>query len=68
MHRSEAREGVACAACGTVVDLVGGNAYAYGSESALCFDCAVERGGRFDAQQDRWVEAPGLADLAREDD
>jgi len=67
MHRSEAEEMVECAACGATVDTRGTSCFAFGSESALCFDCAVGRGGRFDSGQDRWVEAPRVSDLAREE-
>jgi len=67
MHRSEAGDLVECAACGATVDARAGGSYAIGTESALCFDCAIGRGGKFDAGEDRWVEPPRVSDLARED-
>jgi hypothetical protein len=67
MHRSEAGELVDCAVCGATVDVRGGRAYVFGGGGALCFECAVGRGGSFDAAQDRWVEAPRISDLPRDD-
>lgn len=68
MHRSEAGEMMECAACGATVDARGGRVYAFGTGSALCFECALGRGGSFDAGQDRWVEAPRISDLASDED
>ena len=67
MHRSEAREMSECAGCGAVVDTRASSAFAFGGESVLCFDCAIERGGAFDPDQDRWVEEPRISDLARDE-
>ena len=66
MHRSEGQDLVECAACGATCWKRGAAAsYAFGDQSALCFDCALGRGGKFDAGEDRWVEAPRISDLAR---
>ena len=67
MHRSEAAELMDCAACGATVDVRGARAYAFGTASALCFECALGRGGSYDAAEDRWIEAPRISDLAREE-
>lgn len=67
MHRSEAGEMIDCAVCGATVDSRGSSSFAFGPESALCFDCAIGRGGKFDAGEDRWVEPPRISDLASED-
>jgi hypothetical protein len=37
--------------------------YTFGYDWALCIDCAVRRGGLYDASEDRWVRAPYLDDL-----
>lgn len=36
-----------------------------GGERSLCAECAVRRGGRFDAVQQAWIPLPTLADLPR---
>jgi hypothetical protein len=61
MHRSEDREFVACAVCATAVPP--GVGYGVTEETVLCPDCAMERGGSFDAGTDRWVRAPRVDDL-----
>jgi hypothetical protein len=67
MHRSEVDALANCAVCGASVDTQGAQAYPIGSQSVLCFECALARGGSFDAAQDRWVEAPRIADLVRDE-
>ena len=54
---------VRCVAC--AVDFVTGAdpSYAFGA-SALCWDCAIRRGGVYDADADSWTEAPSVSDLA----
>jgi len=44
-----------------------GNAGHIGDRAALCFECAIARGGSFDEREDRWVVPPGLAGLERDD-
>ena len=36
-----------------------------GNDSILCWDCAVRRGGQFDAELDEWTTSPDIADLRR---
>jgi len=67
MHRSDERSLVECAACGANVDIDLGRSFALGPASALCFECALERGGRFDEATDSWVETPSLSDVAQDD-
>jgi recombinational DNA repair protein (RecF pathway) len=66
MHRSEDRELLACAACGSEVDPRDA-AYAYGGGTALCFACAVKRGGAYDAEQDHWFRDPDISDLPHDE-
>jgi hypothetical protein len=66
MHRSETRESTTCADCGAEISS-SQRVYAFGQESALCWECAVRRGGSYDETHDRWVEAPSTAGLARDD-
>jgi hypothetical protein len=67
MHRSEESEIVACSACGAEISLRGDRVFAFGAASALCWECALGRGGRYDAVHERWEEDPRVADL-REDE
>lgn len=67
MHRSDEQNLVECAACGVQVDINLGRSFTLGSSSALCFECAIERGGSFDEQTDRWTETPRVSDVARDD-
>ena len=61
MHRSEDREFIACVACGEAVPP--GTGYGVSAETVLCPDCALERGGSFDAVTERWVREPRIDDL-----
>ena len=63
MHRSESRELSSCALCGALVD-ARERAFSFGSEGVLCFSCALERGGAYDAEHDRWTQSPDVSDLS----
>jgi hypothetical protein len=63
MHRSEARDLVQCASCRAEISLGRDRGYPVTADSALCFACAVERGGRYDAQHDAWDPGPRLEGL-----
>lgn len=65
MHRSETTEFVACAECGAEISPALERAYAFGEGAALCWACALRRGGTYDEAEDRWVEPPATADLRR---
>ena len=68
MHREEWDELTNCIDCGTPVDV--GRERGYQSEGgwALCWDCALARGARFDENEDRWTVQPDVVGLAAEDD
>lgn len=68
MHRSEEGELVRCADCGAEVSLRADRTFAFGTASALCWECSVKRGGRYDATHERWEESPSVGDLGRDDD
>lgn len=40
--------------------------YDGGNGVRLCWECALRRGGTFDAKQDRWVALPDISDLPDE--
>ena len=63
MHRSESRELLGCIACGALVDPREG-VYGFGTESGICLQCALRRGGVYDAAYDRWTQSPDVSDLA----
>jgi hypothetical protein len=68
MHRSEERELLSCASCGAELSAVSDRVFVFGGESALCFECSLERGGRYDAARDRWTVAPRVDDLPPAED
>jgi hypothetical protein len=67
-HREELEDQVACADCGALVARGGERGYAFGEASVLCFACAERRGGSYDADEDRWTNAPSLRGLRAADD
>ncbi len=58
MHKEEAEALALCADCGTAILPGSERAYAFGDGSVLCWDCAIVRGGTYDAEEDRWVRRP----------
>jgi hypothetical protein len=67
MHRSESEEIVDCVDCGTPLDVDRERGYRGSGDWALCQACALERGGRFDEEEDRWTVAPNTLDLPVEE-
>ena len=63
MHRSEALDLVACLSCGAEVSLGVDRVFPVTEDAALCFACAVRRGGSYSESHDRWTHAPNLNDL-----
>jgi hypothetical protein len=66
MDREEWEGADSCAACGGPVTSGAERGFSFGLQNVLCFGCAVERGGRYDAERDTWTESPNVADLADE--
>lgn len=64
MHRSEAAEATRCAVCGATIWIGQGRGYCFGSDRFLCWDCALERGGRYDPDLDEWTDPPNCSDVA----
>jgi hypothetical protein len=56
----EAGDGPSCRDCG---EPTGERAYGFGDSEALCWSCALRRGGSYDADQGRWAVAPDTSDL-----
>lgn len=65
MHRSEAEALTTCADCGVEFDVARDRGYAVGSNVAICFECAVKRGGSYDGMFERWVDEPRVEGLVQ---
>ncbi len=63
MHRSEERQLATCADCGARFDAVSDRGFGIDAESALCWTCALRRGGTWDEEREQWSTEPGVADL-----
>jgi hypothetical protein len=55
-----------CIGCGAEMWPALDRAFACGPDAFLCFECAERRGGVYEADEDRWTEAPDVADLPDE--
>lgn len=55
-----------CVECGARVDVASSRACALSDEYFLCWECALRRGGVYDAATERWVEAPSTQGLPDE--
>jgi hypothetical protein len=52
-----------CADCSEEIDLASERGFPVGADGALCFRCALARGGSWDESRQRWVVEPEYADL-----
>lgn len=66
VDRSEETALAWCADCGAELDPEVERGFRFGEQRALCFACAVRRGGTWDEAHDRWADEPDLADLPPE--
>lgn len=65
MHREEPELTLSCAACGAIVDPETDRApYDLDLDRVLCWRCATKRGGVWDADEERWVEAPDASGIS----
>ncbi len=64
MHEAESSELVSCAVCGAELCVATDRGFAFASNGALCWECSVRRGGRYDSLHERWDVAPQVSDLA----
>ncbi|HBZ71158.1 MAG TPA: hypothetical protein DEP35_16065 [Deltaproteobacteria bacterium] len=64
--RSELEEFAACALCRAQIALGDDRSFAFGNDQVMCWECSLGRGGRYDAQHERWEVAPHIADLLGE--
>lgn len=68
MHRETLAELVDCADCGAPVDVGRERGYQGAGNWALCQACALERGGHFDENEDRWTVQPEVTGLRPDDE
>lgn len=64
MHRSETYDLVHCVSCEEEISADDRRAYLFGDGAALCYECAIERGGRYDEGRDDWTRAPDVSAFA----
>lgn len=55
-----------CADCGVGLNVGRERGYVAG-ERVICWACALERGGSFDSNKDRWTVAPRTDDLSEDE-
>ena len=63
MHHQESDEQVRCASCGALIAPDTERGYGFGFDNYVCWECALQRGGVYDADQDRWRIVPDVQDL-----
>lgn len=55
---------VPCARCGARIWPERERGYRFGEQQALCWECALALGGRYDGERERWVQTPNITGLA----
>jgi hypothetical protein len=55
-----------CSLCGAQVSEESEGIFGFGTQNVLCGECAIARGGRYDALRDAWEVAPDLTGLPDE--
>jgi hypothetical protein len=57
-----------CASCGELIAEGLTPSYELDEQIVLCWACAIERGGRYDEESDRWVVPPDTRDLVKDEE
>lgn len=57
---------VSCIGCGAELWPDVDRAFATGPDTFLCFECAEQRGGVYDADEDSWTRPPDVSGLVDE--
>ena len=60
----EEAEVIPCTGCGVGVRAGERGFVEPGAQEVLCWDCAIQRGGQYDAEREIWSIAPEVTDLA----
>jgi hypothetical protein len=63
MHRSDKSDLVVCSDCGASVNSGCDREFEFGGTLVLCFECSLNRGGRYDEAKDLWSHAPTFDDI-----
>jgi hypothetical protein len=63
--RVDDRAANSCAGCGSPLSGQNERSYVFADDAALCWRCALDRGGSYDAAGDTWTRAPNVEDLRR---
>ena len=66
MHTQEWNELVDCNDCGATIAPNADAGFVTSEVFAVCLQCAVARGGVYDASQDRWIVPPDVTDVPDE--
>jgi hypothetical protein len=66
MEPEELDELVECWECGETVSPSEDSVFQFGDRAVLCLECAIRRGGAYDAIEERWTRPPSTADLPDE--
>ena len=68
MHRVGMNTVVDCAECEAPVDVGRERCYRGEGNWALCWGCAIARGGQFDENEGRWTRLPDVIGLTPQDE
>jgi hypothetical protein len=66
MEPEEVEELVDCWDCGATVSPSEDVVFQFGDRAVLCLECAIKRGGEYEAEGDRWARLPHLDDMPNE--
>jgi len=67
VREREQDEATFCTDCGRDIGVDASQYFESGEDGvSLCWECALKRGGVFDAKQDRWIQPPDVSDLPDE--
>lgn len=65
-QRERDESSAVCTACGMDIGVDPSHSWEDESGVRLCWECALRRGGVFDARKDTWTTAPNVGDLPDE--
>ena len=69
MEQIESDEGLTeCIDCGALIEEDADPSFAFGTQSTLCFECAIRRGGVFDPAMETWTVPPDISSLEFSDE
>ena len=66
MEREEWEGAGICARCGAAVSPGSERSFGFGVGNVLCWGCATELGGKYDAERETWSTSPDVTGLPDE--